>query len=224
MPPVDTHHNPFDGWSRAISGPYTYAPHGAAPPAPPPSVFGALPYPTPPTSSSRTGPSSPPLTVFYLTALNPTVLNCAVLGPPGARMRYMVSTDGALPGYTVIKSAPAAADREQKMKSVALIEWQKHPRVEVRGAVPKQEVREWLRISRDQMYRTMSVRGAHYTWAPDGQYINLCSSGPTPQFLGRISRGDDCIAVELTADAIQLRLLDTIVVVAVLLQCGHNID
>lgn len=93
----------------------------------------------------------------------------------------------------------------------------------------------------------MSIRGAQYTWAPDSQYINvsatlslsllvpheclpttqltqLCSSGPTPQFLARISRGDDTVAIELTADALQLGLLDTIVVVAVLLQCGHNID
>lgn len=145
MPPVHTHHNPFDAWSRAVSGPYSYAPHGAPPSAPPPSVFGALPYPTPPSTSAHTN-TGLTLTAFYLTSLNPTVLNCAVVGP-GGRVHYAVSTDGALPGYTVMKNA-ARADR----KSVALIEWQTHPRVEVRGAVPKQETRDWLRISRDQTY------------------------------------------------------------------------
>jgi hypothetical protein len=99
-------------------------------------------------------------------------------------------------------------------------------------------------------YRTMTVGGFQYTWAPDNQYINvrvllhiwpfrpsprnrwcirtsgqLCS-GPTPKFLGRISRGEDTVVVELTTDAIQLGLQDpdTAIVVAVLLQCGHNID
>jgi hypothetical protein len=93
----------------------------------------------------------------------------------------------------------------------------------------------------------MTVRGFQYTWAPENEYINvselylpllfgqvidddwlhfnqLCSSGPSPQFLGRISRGEDTVVVELTADAIQLGLQDTTIVVAVLLQCGHNID
>jgi hypothetical protein len=97
-------------------------------------------------------------------------------------------------------------------------------------------------------YRTMTVGGFQYTWAPDNQYINvrvllhiwpfrpsprnrwctrtsgqLCS-GPTPKFLRRIPRGEDTVVVELTTDAIQLGLQDTAIVVAVLLQCGHNID
>ncbi|KAJ7485757.1 hypothetical protein FB451DRAFT_941127, partial [Mycena latifolia] len=178
-----------------------------------PSVYGALPYPTPPSLRSS---GAPPLTAFYLTALSPTVLNCTVVGPR-ARAHYAVSTDGSMPGYTVIK-------RAKDRKSIALIEWAAHPRVEVRDAVAKQETRHWLWISRDQTYRTMTIRGCEYTWAPDNQYINLCASGPTPRFLGRISRGDDTVVVELTPDALQLELLDTAVVVAVLLQCGHNID
>jgi hypothetical protein len=48
-----------------------------------------------------------------------------------------------MPGYTVFKNA---LDK----KSIALVEWTKHPRVEVRGAVPKQETKEWLKISRDK--------------------------------------------------------------------------
>ncbi|KAJ7667154.1 hypothetical protein B0H17DRAFT_1251948 [Mycena rosella] len=173
MPPVHTHLNPFD-WSGQPS-----ARSGASAPT----------------------SSAPPLTAFYLTALRPTVLNCTVVGPR-ARVHYTVSTDGAMPGYTVVKRA---ADR----KSIALVEWQAHPRVEIRGAVAKQETREWLRISRDQTYRTMTIRGAQYTWAPDNQYINLCSTGPIPRFLGRISRGDDSVFIELTPDALQLELLDT---------------
>jgi hypothetical protein len=126
MPPVHTHLNPFD-WSS---------------PAGPPSVYGALPYPT-----RAAAAPAPELTAFYLTALNPTVLNCTVVGPRG-RVHYTVATDGpgAMPGYTVVKRA---ADR----KSIALVEWTAtHPRVEVRGAVAKMETREWLRLARDQTF------------------------------------------------------------------------
>ncbi|KAJ7912319.1 hypothetical protein B0H13DRAFT_2232533 [Mycena leptocephala] len=209
MPPVHTNHNPYEGWSKTNSGHSNYS-SGSASGAPPPSIFGALPYPTPP--NTRFAPN---LTTLYLTSLSPSVLNCAVIGPH-SRLHYSISTDSNMPGYTVVKNA----DR----KSVALIEWTKQPRVEIRGAVPKQETKGWLKISRDQTYRTMTVRGFQYTLAPQDQYINLCSSGPSPQFLGRISRGDDAVIVELTPDAIQLGLQDTTIVVAVLLQCGHNID
>ncbi|KAJ6562609.1 hypothetical protein B0H19DRAFT_1288562 [Mycena capillaripes] len=211
MPPVHTNLNPYQGWSKSSGQSNNYSSYGgASTSAPPPSVFGALPYPTPPSSQF-----APNLSTFYLTSLNPSVLNCTVIGPR-SRLAYAVSTDSSMPGYTVVKNA--------ERKSIALIEWSKHPRVEIRGAVPKQETQGWLKISRDQTYRTMTVRGFQYTLAPDNQYINLCSSGPSPQFLGRISRGEDSVIVEMTPDAIQLGLQDTTIVVAVLLQCGHNID
>ncbi|KAJ7104398.1 hypothetical protein B0H15DRAFT_942392 [Mycena belliarum] len=54
--------------------------------------------------------------------------------------------------------------------------------------------------------------------------FDFAPPGPRDVFFARISRGEDTVAVELTPDALQLELLDTIVVVAVLLQCGHNID
>ncbi|KAJ7185272.1 hypothetical protein C8R46DRAFT_1287709 [Mycena filopes] len=212
MPPVDTNHNPFGGWSNQTSN---YSPYGSVS-GPPLSVFGALPYPTPPGNFAQAQNSNNMIT-YYLTSLNPSVLNCAVIGHgPRQRLHYSVSTDNAMPGYTVFKNA--------ERKSVALIEWTRHPRVEVRGAVPKQDTKEWLKLSRDQTHRTMTVRGFQYTLAPDNQYINLCSSGSTAQFLGRISRGEETVVVEVTTEALQLGLLDAVVVAAVLLQCGHNID
>ncbi|KAJ6615141.1 hypothetical protein B0H10DRAFT_86812 [Mycena sp. CBHHK59/15] len=207
--PVYTYHNPFGDWAN--TGQSTNAPWASGSTAPPPSIFGVLPYPTPPSTSD----AAANLTTFYLTSLNPTVLNCIVIGPR-SRLHYQVTTDNKMPGYTVFKTA--------ERKNVALIEWQKHPRVEIRDAVSKQETRSWLKISKNQTFRTMSIRGIEYTWSPDNQYINLCSSGPLPRFLARISRGDETVVIEMTPDAMQLGLLDTTVVVAVLLQCGHNID
>ncbi|KAJ7275632.1 hypothetical protein C8J57DRAFT_1177304 [Mycena rebaudengoi] len=218
--PIHTYNNPFGGWTNPNAGQApVYAPWGNGAAAPPPSIFGALPYPTPPpaggTPHSQSDPAPAEMTTFYLASLNPTVLNCTVSGPRG-RVYYHVSTDSMMPGYTVFKSA--------ERKSMALIEWQKHPRVEVRGAVSKQEARALLALSRDQTYRTMTIRGARYTVAPQDQYIVLSTAGSSPRFLGRISRGEECVVLEMTPHAIQLGLLDTAVVVAVLLQCGHAID
>jgi hypothetical protein len=142
MPPVHTNHNPYEGWSKTNSGHSNYS-SGSASGGPPPSIFGALPYPTPP--NTRFAPN---LTTLYLTSLSPSVLNCAVIGPH-SRLHYSISTDSNMPGYTVVKNA----DR----KSVALIEWTKQPRVEIRGAVPKQETKGWLKISRDQTCVGFSV-------------------------------------------------------------------
>ncbi|KAJ7211137.1 hypothetical protein GGX14DRAFT_565010 [Mycena pura] len=192
MPSISTNHNPFSDWRAPPSA------------APPPSVFGALPYPRPNSAYS-----------VYVMSFNPTVLNCEVLGGR-AKVCYTVSTDDAMPGYTVVKCA--------KGKCLALVEWREHPRVEVRGTVPKQDSRAWLRLSRDQTYRTMTVGEAEYTWTPDNQYVNLHSSGPSQRFFGRISRGEDSVIIEVTDNALQLGLLDPIVAAAVLLQCGQNID
>ncbi|KAJ7635097.1 hypothetical protein FB45DRAFT_743407 [Roridomyces roridus] len=198
------HQNPYNGWSDSASR------SGA----PRPSVFGALPVP----DASRRHAA---LTTFTMTSLDPTVLNCVVVGPQG-RVQYRVSTDDTLPGYTVIKRLPPP----REARSIALIEWHpRHPRVEVRGSVPKQDVRDWLRMSRDQTYRTMALREAQYTWAPDSRSAGQINLHAATHFFGRLSQhAPDSVLIELTADALQLGLLDTAVVVAVLLHCGLNID
>ncbi|KAJ7211770.1 hypothetical protein GGX14DRAFT_449114 [Mycena pura] len=123
-----------------------------------------------------------------------------------------------MPGYTVVKCAGGTR--------VALFEWKEHPLVEVRGTVivPKQETRSWLRLSRDRKYRTMTIGETRYIWTPDKGHINLHSSGGSPQLLGRISRGENTVIIEVAKEAIDRGLLDPIVTAAFLLQCGHSID
>lgn len=117
--------NPFSGWAETRKG------MGDGSSIPPPSIFGALPYPTPSSDSLK----------LEFTSFSPSILNCTILGSQG-RAFYYVVTDPHNPGYTVLKNASG--------KNVALVEWQAHPLVEIRGALSKQNVGEWLRLSQDR--------------------------------------------------------------------------
>ncbi|KIM46773.1 hypothetical protein M413DRAFT_63589 [Hebeloma cylindrosporum] len=198
--------NPFDSWSQAGNGQSaSNAWNGVGQP---PSVFGALPYPSDPNYSS--------MVTFYFTSFNPNILNCSVVGPR-AQTYYRIVTDNQMPGYSVIKNAEG--------RNVSLVEWQTLPMIEVRGVLAKQHVRTWLGLTSDRSSRTMTVRGMQYTWSPSDKSINLYAGGPRDRkFLARISRANGAISLDMTSDAMQLGLLDIVVVAAFLLQCGRNID
>lgn len=126
---MSTHSNPFiqGGWygSSAFSlGPE----HGSRPP----SVFGALP--------TATGMKSVGNLHFQFTNPNPNILNSIVVGP-GSRPMMKVTTDQSLAGYTTFKDV--------ENKSIALVEWQPLPKVEIRGTVLKVPVSEWLQVAID---------------------------------------------------------------------------
>ncbi|KAF9010118.1 hypothetical protein BDQ17DRAFT_1235143 [Cyathus striatus] len=195
--------NPFGGWTEAGQGPSQNVWSDGVPP---PSVFGALPYPSVPSN----------LLTFYFTSFNPDLLNCAVVGPQG-QPYYRVVTDNHMPGYTVIKNAEG--------KSISLIEWQSHPFIEIRGTLAKQNVRNWLRLSHDRASRSMEVRGMRYTWAPRDKSIILFAGTPSqPTFLAKVTRAHGTIVLEITPDALQLGILDSTITAALLLQCGRNVD
>lgn len=85
----------------------------------------------------------------------------------------------------------------------------------------------------------MEVRGMRYIWAPQNQfiyvsvsflpsYLSLISSklyagtaGST--FLASVLRTQTSIAIQMTSDALQLQLNESIFIAALLLQCGRNI-
>ncbi|KAL0579255.1 hypothetical protein V5O48_002759 [Marasmius crinis-equi] len=184
--------NPFAGWNNGSASS---------------SVYGALPYATPPPVAN--------LVTYYLTSFNPDLLNCTVIGP-SQRPSHFVITDPQQPGYTLLKDG--------KGKSIALVEWQAHPMVEIRGVMSKQHVRDWLGLSSDKRSRKMTVGGNRYFWSPDERFINLYTSGGSPRFLARISRGHNTITLDITGEALHMGLLDIAVTATVLLQCGRNID
>ncbi|KAF9066760.1 hypothetical protein BDP27DRAFT_1226963 [Rhodocollybia butyracea] len=206
---MDASHNPFSGWSQVGSGSsFLWDNNGIAP-----STFGALPYansPPPPTSD---------LVTFYITSFDPDILSSKVIGP--SQQRYLrIVTDPDNPRYTVFQNAQG--------KSVALVEWQSRPLVEIRNVTSKILARDWLRLTPDGRKvlstRTMQILGAQYMWTPQDRYINLYSTGPAAVFLARISRGRGTITLDLTNQAIQLGLLDACLIATVVMQCGKNFD
>ncbi|KAG9221619.1 hypothetical protein CCMSSC00406_0005532 [Pleurotus cornucopiae] len=114
--------NPFDGWKSDRQQT--------------PSIYGALPYP-----GGSPNASSSTLSSFTFTAFNPNIMNCTIMGPDSTPHMYIV-TDPAMPTYTLFKNA--------NNQNIALIEWQQHPLVEVRGKLVKQEIRQWLSLSSDR--------------------------------------------------------------------------
>jgi len=142
--------HPFGGWDPAAhsssatvsDNPWQPNPEGTVP-----TIFGSLPslptLPYSPTFSSPPGPAgSPPRRyIFTLTAFNPDVTNCTVLGPQRRPIAYIVS-EPQMPGYTTIRGLDG--------KGLALIEWQEHPLVEVRGVFSKRRTKEWLALNEER--------------------------------------------------------------------------
>ncbi|KAJ7467532.1 hypothetical protein FB451DRAFT_1340446 [Mycena latifolia] len=175
---------------------------------PQPSIFGALPYPTPVTP--------PTFMSFRFTSFSPTILDSTVTGPQ-SRTYFRVKTDSPTVGFTIIHTA---ADQP-----MVIIEWSKHPIIEIRDIVPKSRTSHWLALSPDKSYRKMAAKGKTFVWAPDGKYICLYSAGlGAPQTYARVHREDGEVVLELTQEAIQIGLLEICVAAALLLQSGRNID
>ncbi|KAJ7166839.1 hypothetical protein C8R46DRAFT_1271865 [Mycena filopes] len=168
-----------------------------------PSIFGALPFPA---------NSAPTFFSFRFTSFNPTILNSNVIGPQ-SRPYFRIITDNPLPGVTVFQNSNG--------QNIALIQWHRHPEVELRNVVARQRTSEMLSLSPDQSSRLMTINDATFTFTPRDNYIWL-SSGT--ELLGRISRGQNTVTLELTGEAIHLGILEPAVVATFLLQCGRNID
>ncbi|KAH7923077.1 hypothetical protein BV22DRAFT_1016097 [Leucogyrophana mollusca] len=174
-----------------------------------PSIFGALPYP-----SGTTQNALQELITFKFTSFNPTILNCKVVGPHNETY-FRVVTDASMPGYTILKNSQGS--------SIALVEWQSHPHVEARGAVTKQPIKSWLKLSTQRSHRLMVFQGVSYSWTPNDRFIQLHVSG-SAEILVRVSKTYDSVVVEMTPRAIQLGLLEVAILATVLLQCGKSID
>ncbi|KAJ7905900.1 hypothetical protein B0H13DRAFT_2508533, partial [Mycena leptocephala] len=173
-----------------------------------PSIFGALPFTSP-----------DPLPTFFsfrFTSFNPTILNCSVIGPQ-SRPYFRIMTDTPMPGVSVFQNSNG--------QNIALVQWHRHPEVELRNIVARQRVSEMLSLSPDQRFsRGMTVNGTAFTLTPRDNFIWIYSTASQPELLGRISRGRNAVTLELTGEAIHLGILEPAVVATFLLQCGRNID
>ncbi|KAF7334884.1 hypothetical protein MSAN_02357900 [Mycena sanguinolenta] len=134
--------NPFTqgGWQSSIN-PRASSTSNTVPQ---PSLFGALPFAT----------LNPiPMFVFFrITSFSLSILNSTVMGPQG-NTYFRISTDTPTPGFTIITNSTN--------QPTIIIEWRKHPVLEIRDIVPKQKSSQWL------------AKGKTFVWAPDGESIRL---------------------------------------------------
>ncbi|KAJ7289397.1 hypothetical protein C8J57DRAFT_1047026 [Mycena rebaudengoi] len=173
-----------------------------------PSIFGALPFTSPETQ--------PTFFAFHFTSFNPTIMNCAVVGPQ-SKPYFRIMTDAPIPGVSVFQNSNGV--------NIALVQWNRHPEVEVRSFFTRRPTSQMLPLSPDQSYRTMVVNGRTYSFIPQENFIGLYSSSSPPEMLGRISRSQNgTVVLELTGEAIHIGILEPSIVSAFLLQCGRNID
>ncbi|KAF8181651.1 hypothetical protein K438DRAFT_1601495 [Mycena galopus ATCC 62051] len=189
----------FNPYSRDLQG--SGSPQGG------PSIFGALPF---------TSPNAlPTFFSFRFTSSNPSILNCNVIGPK-SRPYFRITTDTPMPGVSVFQNSNG--------QNIALVQWHRHPEVELRNIVERQRVSDMLSLSRDQTSRRMTVNGATFTFTPRDNFIWIYSATSQPELLGRISRSQNTVILELTGEAIHLGLLEAAIVATFLLQCGRNKD
>ncbi|KAJ7848816.1 hypothetical protein B0H14DRAFT_2582793 [Mycena olivaceomarginata] len=121
---------------------------------PQPLIFGALLFMT---------PSPLPMFIsFWFTLFGLSILNSTVMGPHG-QTYFRISTDIPTPRFTVITNAAN--------QPTAIIEWARHPVLEIRGIVPKQQSSQWLALAPEKLYCTMTVKKKTFVWAPDGESI-----------------------------------------------------
>ncbi|KAJ7691007.1 hypothetical protein B0H17DRAFT_935402 [Mycena rosella] len=203
--------NPYaqGGWPNT-ENPNASPPRGTIPQ---PSIFGALPYPTPVSSPT---PASSPFITFRFTSLSPTILDSVVLGPQ-SRTHFHIITDAPMVGFTIIC--------DSANQPTIIIEWVEHPIIEIRGILSKRRTSNWLVLSADNSYRTMTASGRTFAWGADGDYTCLyCAGLGAPQIYARVFRQNEDLVLEMTPEAVQIGLLEICVAAALLLESGRNID
>ena len=113
--------------------------HPMFPNAAPPPTFGALPPANYSTSTVK----------LEFTPAQPDILNTTVNGPNGTTY-FRITTQN---GVTVIL--------KPRNESLARIEWQATPIVEIRNVIPKANAAQWLRLSQDQRSGLLYVYPLH---------------------------------------------------------------
>ncbi|KAF9027529.1 hypothetical protein BDZ89DRAFT_952064 [Hymenopellis radicata] len=180
---------------------------------PQPSVYGALPF-------SYESHSSQDTMHRFGFKYEKTILQSIVFGPKN-RPYFRVAHDLPKHGMTTFTNTEG--------HDFAVIDWYGSPEVEMKGLMERQAVSFWMPLSSDGMSRSMYARGKWFSWIPNQNSISLFVSthgSMTPCLYAKIYQDSKLKAVilEISTGAIQIGLLESCVVAAVLLQSGNNID
>ncbi|KAJ7866076.1 hypothetical protein B0H14DRAFT_2347628 [Mycena olivaceomarginata] len=144
----------------------------------------------------------------------------------------VVGRDGYTPYFHIMTGPESTLFRTNDGRTVATIEWrgkEGEAFVEVRGAVSKQRVSQWLGVAEDASYRMMIAHRERYVWVPQNHSIcmyhwNAAAAGNVPQLLARIEKEGRTVTLEITVEAINRGLLEMAVVAATVFQSGCSID
>ncbi|KAG2008267.1 hypothetical protein CC2G_013715 [Coprinopsis cinerea AmutBmut pab1-1] len=143
-----------------------------------PSIYGALPLgqstPVPynlpgryassstnASSSSASSGGNSQLQIMSFRFVSParTILNSTLMGADGKK--YFTIATHAI-GNTVVVNEQAGGNGE----AGGSIEWQRYPIVSLMDIVARQTAKQWLALSADKRYRSMTLRGQQYSWVP----------------------------------------------------------
>lgn len=133
------------------NGPWT----PASPPQP--SLFGALPY-------TGAAGDADPTTMRFIFNFNHTVLNSSVVGPRDREY------------FNIMHNTPNRNNtlfRDAEGRSIAMIDWNGTPKVEIHALLQRQNASSWLALSTDRRQRTMNARGKWYAWVPEGNSVTV---------------------------------------------------
>ncbi|EIN08502.1 hypothetical protein PUNSTDRAFT_134880 [Punctularia strigosozonata HHB-11173 SS5] len=158
---------------------------------------------------------------LHFVGANPSILHCDVVDSQGTA-HYRVQSN--VVNGILLTTVTDAANR-----TLALIDWQNNPAVEISGFLGRTSVAEWLERSPDLRARYMEVGKVRYTWQPVGNCIYLtiqlsADLSTPPHILCRVSKTGAEVSLELDSDASRLGIELPAAVATIVLMSGRNID
>lgn len=100
----------------------------------------------------------------FIFNFNHTVLNSSVVGPRDREY------------FTIMHNTPNRSNtlfRDAEGRSIAMIDWNGTPKVEIHALLQRQNASSWLALSTDRRQRTMNARGKWYAWVPEGNSVTV---------------------------------------------------
>ncbi|XP_006462806.1 hypothetical protein AGABI2DRAFT_179422 [Agaricus bisporus var. bisporus H97] len=197
--------NPYDQgvWTNQHTSNYPLLDQRVSP------TYGALPHHIP--------VLSPNIITFVFSSTDQDFLNCDVTDT-SFRKSYKITTNKRGLGNTTIRRADG--------ETSSMIDWQRHPEVEVSRSIRKQRASSLLRLTPGGKGRFMDIKGQQYIWKNSSEVISLYTLGndKAGEPLAKITRTARGILLEITTAAVQTGLLDVAVTVTVLLHSGRRFD
>ncbi|KAJ7464008.1 hypothetical protein FB451DRAFT_1403387 [Mycena latifolia] len=154
---------------------------------------------------------------FRFTSFSPTILDSAVTGPKSWTY-FRIATDTPTVGFTVVHN--------MVNEPVIIIEWSKHPIIEIRDIMStKRQTSRWLGMSPDKGALALDNDGEWENVRLGTRRGKKLSVFDWPWCPAADVFGDRAeVALEITAEAVQIGLLEMCIAATLLFKSGRTID